>query len=265
MLSILRVILSIVWTGLVGIFLLAVIGNTYLVALIGRALGYPDQGEKIIAWNTKSTCQFTSKAWSNILLKISGISLQVEGKESIDWEKTHVICANHSSLFDIFALVSSVPPPFRFVAKKELLKWPIVGWALRPAGQIIVDRSNRSAAINNLARAAVRNAPGQVIFFVEGTRSRSGKLLQFKKGAFHFALDNELPVLPTAIVGAHEVLGRTLWWQFGGGRNIRVCFGRPIPPKNADHANKPEALNSSLDEARTQIASKLEGHSSHNA
>src|SRR5262249_60845222 len=131
----------------------------------------------------------------------AGVGLGVLSSPPIDWPKPPVFCPTHSSLFDILALVRVVPPPFRFVAKRELLSWPIVGWALRPAGQIVVDRSDRARALRSIAEAALRKIRGQVIFFVEGTRSRTGQLLPFKKGAFHFAVDHRIPVLPTAIRG----------------------------------------------------------------
>ena len=164
-----------------------------------------------------------------------------------------MICANHASIFDILALVRVVPIPFRFVAKRELTKWPIIGWALRPSGQIVIDRKDRVGAIRAIAEAAMRKIRGQIIFFVEGTRSRTGELLPFKKGAFHFAIDHALPVLPTAICGSYAALARVPWWRQNPGRTIEVRFGVPLPVEHPAH----ESVESLMAATREQIAGEL--------
>jgi 1-acyl-sn-glycerol-3-phosphate acyltransferase len=168
------------------------------------------------------------RLWTSVLMALFNVPVRVRELVPVDWSRAHVVCSNHTSLLDILALIRVVPPPFRFVAKRELTLWPIVGWALRPAGQIIVDRGDRAQAIQSITEAAGRRIRGQVIFFVEGTRSRSGKLQAFKKGAFHFAIRNQLPVLPVAIRGSFDALAKLPWWRLRSGREIEVRFCSPI-------------------------------------
>ncbi len=212
-----RVLLCSAWTAVVGAPLLAVIYTRYAYGLVRAKLGRRDVLDRVLDANAWFAGWVAQRLWTSVLLAIVGIRLRVRELGPVDWTREHVICANHASLFDILALVRTVPPPFRFVAKRELLKWPIVGWALRPAGQIVIDRADRARALRSIAEAAVRKVHGQVIFFVEGTRSRTGELQPFKKGAFHFAVDYRLPVLPTAILGSFAALAKLPWSGCGAG------------------------------------------------
>jgi len=221
-----------VWTVLVGVPFVLIAYPRYLVGLIGFALGRPAMLDRAIARNLDTFELVSRDFWSRGIFVLTRMSFHAHAETPVDWKRTHVICANHTSVFDIFAVMSAIPVPVRFVAKRELAKWPIVGWSLRPAGQILVDRGNRDKAIRSISEADVEAIRGQVIFFVEGTRSRDGALLPFKKGAFHFALANQLPLLPTAIGGAHTALARRAWWNIHPGSEIQVEFCDPIevPP-----------------------------------
>ncbi len=226
----LRVLVCGAWTALLGLPLLVVIYLRYGYGLLRSQLGRVDVLDRVLEANARLAGWVAQRLWVDVLFAVAGVGLRVRELIPVDWAKAHVICANHTSLFDILALIRAVPPPFRFVAKRELLRWPIIGWALPPAGQIIVDRADQAGAIRSIAEAAMRKIRGQVIFFVEGTRSRTGALQPFKKGAFHFAIDHHLPILPTAIRGAFATLGRVPWWRLATGHVIEICFCRPIEP-----------------------------------
>jgi 1-acyl-sn-glycerol-3-phosphate acyltransferase len=252
-LNIVRVILASAWTAILGIPVLLVVYSRYAWGWLQHRLGASEGLDRAIARNTYFACWVAQRLWTGVLLAIAGIRLRVRHAAPIDWSRTHVICANHASIFDILALVRVVPIPFRFVAKRELTKWPIIGWALRPSGQIVIDRKDRVGAIRAIAEAAMRKIRGQIIFFVEGTRSRTGELLPFKKGAFHFAIDHALPVLPTAICGSYAALARVPWWRLNPGRTIEVRFGVPLPVEHPAH----ESVESLMAATREQIASEL--------
>ncbi len=258
LLNCVRLLLAGAWTTIVGAPLLLVIYARYWYGLARARLGRHDILDRVLEANAYLAGWVAQRLWTRVLLPLAGIRLRVRELVAVDWSAPHVICANHASLFDILALVRVVPPPFRFVAKRELLKWPIVGWALRPAGQIVVDRADHVRALRNLAEAAVRKIKGQVIFFVEGTRTRTGQLQAFKKGAFHFALSNRLPVLPTAIRGSYAVLAKLPWWRMHPGRQIDILFCPPIEPAMAEGeaTSDVEAL---LRSTRQQIAGALAG------
>ncbi len=252
LLNLVRLFLACVWTTILGLPLLVVIYVRYGYALLRAKLGRLDILDRALEANAQLAGWVSQRLWTGVLLGLAGIRLRVRELKPIDWTRAHVICANHASLFDILALIRTVPPPFRFVAKRELLSWPIIGWALRPAGQIVVDRADHNKAIRIIAEAAVRKIRGQVIFFVEGTRSRTGELLPFKKGAFHFAADNRLPIIPTAIRGSYAVLAKLPWWRIQPGRSIEISFCQVI---NAAGEPVIEAL---LEQTRAAIASALE-------
>jgi len=254
----LRILFVGAWTTLVGTPVLIVVYLRYWYGLLCAGWGRRDVLDRAIEANAYLAGWVAQKLWSNVLLAVSGIRLRVRERRPIDWSRTHVVCANHASLFDILALIRVIPPPFRFVAKRELLAWPIIGWVLRPAGQIVIDRADRARALRTIAEAAMRRIKGQVIFFVEGTRTRTGQLLPFKKGAFYFAIENHLPVLPTAVCGSYAALAKLPWWRLRPGREIDILFCEPIPPPRVpEHDGLGTAVDTLLAATREQIAGAL--------
>lgn len=259
--NLVRVLLAGAWTALVATPMLAVIYTTYWVGKLCALFRRRDILDRIIAWNTWLTSTIAQRYWAGVLLELVRVRIRTRELQKVDWNASHIICANHASIFDILVLVAIIPPPFRFVAKRELLKWPFIGWTLRPGGQIVVDRADRTSALQQLEEAAARKIDGQVIFFVEGTRSRTGHLLPFKKGAFYFAVEHRLPVLPASITGSFGVLARVPWWRMHPGRQIEVVFGPPIEPPRADDADaRHAAAQQLLDACREQIATALGAH-----
>ncbi len=256
--NVVRLILASVWTALLGAPVLVVVWTRYLWGRLQQSLGFPERLDRAIAHNTYFACWVAQRLWTGVLLAIAGIRLKVREAVPIDWQRTHVICANHASIFDILALVRVVPIPFRFVAKRELVKWPIIGWALRPSGQIVVDRQNRASALRAIAEAAARKIRGQVIFFVEGTRSRTGELLPFKKGAFHFAIDHRLPILPAAICGSYAALARVPWWRLNPGRTIEIRFSSPIEVEVDGHLGVEQLIARTREQIATELQASAE-------
>lgn len=259
-LNLVRIAVSWVWTVLVGVPLLAVIYLRYWYGLLRARLGRPEVLDRVLEANAFLAGWVAQRLWTSVLFAILNVPVRVRERVRVEWSKAHVICSNHASLLDILALVRAVPPPYRFVAKRELTRWPIVGWALRPAGQIIVDRGDHAQAVKSIAEAAVRKIRGQVIFFVEGTRSRTGKLQPFKKGAFHFAVRNRLAVLPVAVRGSFQALAKLPWWKLRAGRPIEVCLCAPIAARPVVEESGVEAAVEALRaDTRIAIAAALSG------
>jgi len=148
-----------------------------------------------------------ARLWSRLMLAAVGARVDYEGLERLDPRRPYVFIANHQSSVDIWVLLAALPLTVRFVAKRELRNVPVIGWALSASGSIFVDRADRGRAIGSLRGAAERVRAGvSVILFAEGTRSRDGDLLPFKKGPFHVALQAGVPVVPIAICGSGDVL-----------------------------------------------------------
>jgi len=115
--------------------------------------------------------------------------------------------SNHQSNFDIPVLLAYLPVQFRWLAKMELFRIPIFGFAMQRAGYISIDRSNRKAAILSLKRAAEIIRGGvSVLIFPEGTRSLDGEIQPFKSGGFILAVDSGVPIVPVIIHGTWPIM-----------------------------------------------------------
>lgn len=190
--------------------------------------------------------------WGRSIVYSSLTSVKVYGKEKLDPEKSYILIANHSSSFDIYAIFGWIGRNIRWVMKKELTKIPLFGWATRASGQIAVDRSNSQAAIDSINEARKTMKPGvSIMFFPEGTRSRDGKLKVFKKGAYHFAFDMRLDVVPITIKGAYEV--KTPGKLLGSKGKIEIIIHDPVVIDNHDR----DEMNKLIDKTKEVIAAGL--------
>ncbi len=147
--------------------------------------------------------------WGRTWCRAAGVKLTVEGLERIDPRQAYVVISNHQSAFDIFAHFAALPVPIRFLAKQELFKIPVFGTAMRRMGIVEVDRGAGRATHQAVNRGAAQNmALGRsLMIYPEGTRSRDGAMLPFKKGAFAIARNLGVPIVPTAITGSRQAWG----------------------------------------------------------
>lgn len=145
--------------------------------------------------------------WARILAGLSLAKVEIEGLEQVEPGRSYVVVANHQSQFDIPLIYGYCGLDLRWVMKAELRKVPFVAAGCRAIGHIFIDRSNPEQAREAIARALSRLQPGTgILFFAEGTRSRSGRLLPFKKGAFRVAIDQQMDILPMTVIGTRDVL-----------------------------------------------------------
>jgi len=175
--------------------------------------------------------------WAATICRVAGVEVAVSGNALLDPEKPYIFAANHQSQFDIFVLQGFLGVDFRWLAKKELFKVPIWGPAMRRAGYIPIDRSHGRQAIKSLDEAAQKIAAGtSVIIFPEGTRSKDGRLHDFKAGAMVLAVKSGVPIVPVAILGTYEILPKGKLLMIPGQVQIRI--GRPIETKNCSARDK---------------------------
>ena len=149
-------------------------------------------------------------AWARTILFVSRVKIHTRGVENLDTGKSYIFMANHQSNFDILAVFAGLPFQFRWLAKAELFKIPIFAQGMRGCGYISIDRSNRESAFKSLREAAEKIKNGaSVMIFPEGTRSKDGNLLPFKKGGFVLSQGAGVPIVPIAITGSLEIMPKT--------------------------------------------------------
>lgn len=145
--------------------------------------------------------------WARVFLRIPPVTVVTEGKDNVDLSRRYVVVSNHLSMFDIPLLLEELPISGRYLSKKELFRLPLIGRAMRTIGIIEVDRQaggSSRQAINEGVRVAAERGHSLLVF-PEGTRSRDGNLLPFKRGAFRIAIDTGLPLLPVVIEGTDRI------------------------------------------------------------
>lgn len=203
-----------------------VLGAVYETLAISIAALYQSRrGELTLAYGDEKL-----RLWATRLLSQARIRLQVEGLDRLKTQSPpFVIVSNHQSLYDIPLLFAALPLSLRMAAKKELFSTPLWGRAMREAGFVEIDRKNRQRAYEALEQAGLSLKERQVSLYVapEGTRSRTGHLAPFKRGAFELARAGGLPVLPVAIVGAIEV-HRSGSFLVHRGKDVAVRICKPL-------------------------------------
>jgi len=189
--------------------------------------------------------------WARSICAVSGVVVTVTGREHLDAEKPYIFAANHQSQFDILALQGFLGMDFRWLAKKELFKVPIWGPAMRRAGYISVDRSRGRQALKSIGEAAQKISAGtSVIIFPEGTRTRDGKMQNFKSGAMVLAIKSGVDIVPVAIKGTYEILPKGKLLINPG--NVLIRIGNPIATKNYKSKDK-HVLAKILQEEVTEL------------
>jgi len=214
-----------------------------------------------VFWGTMAAlvCKISARAsfhcgtiWAWFLCKMNFTFVRFEGRKHADRKRAYIIMSNHQSHFDVLAFYGHWGWQFRWVMKQELRKVPGLGYGCAAVGHIFIDRTNRERAIASLkASRPLLDGGISVMFFPEGTRSRDGRMRDFKKGGFMMALDLELPILPVSITGSRHVLpGKTFKLLPG---LIRIQIHEPIDVTKYGHERREQLMS----DVRTSIASGL--------
>jgi 1-acyl-sn-glycerol-3-phosphate acyltransferase len=146
--------------------------------------------------------------WGRGIIRIGRWKVRVEGLSNLPAGGA-ILAANHQSLVDIPLFLAALPREVRFLAKRELGRVPLFGYAMARAGNLFIDREDPRDAVHLVREAAARIGRGQmVVIFPEGTRSRDGTVGGFKPGAFFLAQKTGAPLLPVLVDGGHKALPR---------------------------------------------------------
>ena len=185
--------------------------------------------------------------------RLAGANVDVRGLDNFDNEGTYIYMCNHVSNLDPPLVIPKIPKRCSVLVKRELFRIPLLGKAMRMASFVPVDRTNRDAAIASIQRAKEVMASGiNIAVFPEGTRSPDGKLLPFKKGPFHMAMESGVPVIPMTVYGTETMMPKKTWKITKG--TATLIFHPPMRP--ADYADREELMAA----VRKKIASVLPEH-----
>jgi 1-acyl-sn-glycerol-3-phosphate acyltransferase len=187
----------------------------------------------------KDVCDARLDSWGKKIVGHARMEVEVVGREHLVPGQTYLVMSNHQSHYDIPVLFYVLGPNLRMITKTELFRVPIWGAAMRESGFIAIDRSNRQRAVESLRVAQESLKSGVHIWIApEGTRSRTGELLPFKKGGFALSLDAGLPILPVAIQGTRDAL-RADGVRSTPGVKVKVTLFPHIEPQSyAAHGPK---------------------------
>ncbi len=178
------------------------------------------------------------KIWARWVVWSTGIQYEIDGLDNLNLDKQYIFMSNHESALDIVLGLAAIPFNIVFLAKKELFRVPIFGWAMNSAGMIKIDRQNPEIARRSVSEAVetLIQSSFSTLIYPEGTRSNGEELLPFKKGGFILAIRTQLPVVPITILGAGNVLPKgTLAIKKS---HIKIIIDAPIETRGMELKNK---------------------------
>jgi 1-acyl-sn-glycerol-3-phosphate acyltransferase len=190
--------------------------------------------------------------WAKLCCSVVPLKVCITGKKNYHKNRSYIVVANHQSMADIPVIHGYIGLKIKWIMKKELEKIPVFGTACRYLGCIYVDRSDHEAAMRSMELAKKKLGKNScVLFFAEGTRSRNGKIMPFKKGAFRFALETGLPILPVTIKNSFKILAPGSLDLIPG--NVEIIVHRPfhIPDQCSDK------LDAIIEHTRKTIADAM--------
>ena len=183
-----------------------------------------------------------TRIWARWVIWATGINCEIIGLGNIQQDKQYIFMCNHESALDILFCIACLPCNIVFLAKKELFRIPLFGWAMQAAGSIKIDRKNPERAkksVDNAVETFNRSTFSSIIY-PEGTRSETGELLPFKKGGFILAIRSKLPLVPVTILGAGNIL-RKGSFKFRKGQ-IKIIISNPIETLNMTIEDKEKLM-----------------------
>jgi 1-acyl-sn-glycerol-3-phosphate acyltransferase len=220
-------------------------------------ISFPTVVDGALGRVTKESCDERLDSWGKKIVARARMEVEVVGRENLVPGQTYLVMSNHQSHYDIPVMFYVMGANLRMITKAELFRVPVWGPAMRESGFIAIDRSNRARAIESLDIAKRSLARGVHIWIApEGTRSRTGELLPFKKGGFALSLDAGLPILPVAIRGTRDALVAD-GVRSRHGAKVRVTLFPHVDPRAYSSLDAKDARDRLADDVKHVIASGL--------
>ena len=201
-----------------------------------------------VHWRNAEFVHKVQQFWSRSFFWLMFLPVSVDGTEHIQPNQSYVFVSNHQSMFDVWLVYGWLPVIFKWLMKAELRKVPFVGTGCKAAGHIFIDRRNAKAAMESLKEVEKQLTNGVcTVIFPEGTRTATGEMGRFKRGAFQIAIDLGLPVIPLSLSGCFDIMPK-------GALTVRrhaahMHIGEPIDLKQfADPNEAIEAVRNAVAE-----------------
>lgn len=229
--------------------LLLLTALTAIVTSIGCCLG------KVDFWGYYPPC-----LWGKLMCWGFLLPVRVEGREHLQPGTSYVFVANHQGPYDIFLVYGFLGRNFKWMMKKSLQQIPLVGRACTLAGHIMVDKSGPKAVQHTYeqGRSVLRDGASLVVF-PEGSRSFTGHMASFHRGAFQLADELQLPVVPLTIDGSFDVLPRQRGFWFLNWHPLRLVIHRPLFPQGKGPQDIQSMMNASYDVIMNDLPQKYQG------
>ncbi len=202
---------------------------------------------------------YPAKCWAAAVLLVLLIPVKVTGREKLKKDQSYVFVSNHQGAFDIFLIFGHLGRNFKWMMKYQLKKMPFIGFACNASHHIFVDRRTRSAVKKtcDMARNTLKDGMSMVVF-PEGSRSYTGHLGVFKRGAFFLADELQLPIVPMTINGSFDALSRSNKWFWVKRCPMSLTIHEPIEPTCQGAENIKELMEKSYEKIMSGLEPKYQ-------
>lgn len=204
---------------------------------------------------------YPGRWWSKIVTRIFLLPVKVEGRENLEPGHSYVFVSNHQGSFDIFLIYGYLGRNFKWMMKRQLRKMPFVGYACQAAHHIFVDKRGPSKVRETYDQARRTLKSGMsVVVFPEGSRTFTGHMGVFKKGAFALADELQLPVVPLTINGSFNVMPRMRDFRWVIWHPLSLTIHQPIYPTGRGPQNVQAIMHQSYDSVMSSLVSEYQGY-----
>ncbi|MBQ7510457.1 MAG: 1-acyl-sn-glycerol-3-phosphate acyltransferase [Prevotella sp.] len=204
---------------------------------------------------------YPAHLWARIILWLLLIPVKVEGRQHLDQKESYVFVANHQGAFDIFLIYGHLNRNFKWMMKYQLRQIPLVGYACERSHQIFVDKRGpkKIKATYDKARETLKGGTS-VTVFPEGSRTFTGHMGTFRKGAFALADELQLPVVPLTINGSFDIMPRMRDMKFVHWHRLSLTIHQPIYPVGQGSDNVEATKNQAYDSVMSAIVPEYQGY-----
>ena len=204
---------------------------------------------------------YPGKIWSRIIVYVLLLPIKVEGREHLKKGQSYVFVSNHQGAFDIFIIYGFLGRNFKWMMKRQLRKMPLVGVACEAAHHIFVDKSGPHKIRDTYSKAREILCEGMsLVVFPEGSRTFTGHMGKFRRGAFMLADELQLPVCPLTINGSFNVMPRTRDMKWVLWHPLRLTIHEPIEPGGQGKEYVDEVIEKSYERVMSGLVPEYQGY-----